>query len=554
MRTTSLRAYGEAAKKERAGQAEDGSAATRRREMSKAKTAAPFAPPSSFLTTHSDREPSSKLERLSSGSTRCRSSQLANASMSFFPPPYQPTAGASTPQNGTDGQSLTHPAMSGSPSDDSTQANTHVTFPSLFAPLFPAPAGTPGSAPVAILHSSSRLAPGDQPEANNEPTLSQPLAAPSSASSSSSSSGTTSDDDDDFTPEKNSARRKNSSSGTVSSLTAGGRAATSGQFWCEEEDSILRSCIRAHGTDWSSAAESFNRESDTKRTAGALEKRWSRLLHKGKKGATQRQQASRPSISSSNPHAAQRQQAPRPSASSSAYAVQPWSGEETTTLQRIFFQQQRAGSPISYDEVFEDFMAACPTSTRSRDAVRRKCSTFSSNANTTNSSAQASVRRAAAAAGRNDEEEQPPAATLSSSSAAQASQAPTSHAAQASFRHQPHPEAHHQAAINASQDIDVDVAHAPGGVTVRCPRGFEVRVYSPSHVKVRRAATPTALNEEAEAAFYLMVLDDGSIRPLRLPTNTTASAATVTSGNDGVTSEIRWTEPGGYWVCVRAAP
>lgn len=405
--------------------------------------------------------------------------------------------GPSTSQNEPDGQ--TQPAVPGSESHDFLQADScELSTPPLIAH-----SGGQASAPAATPNASSTLVPPDQPMAASPPASSKPLAnhlSMTSSSSSSVSSGTASEDDEDF--------------GAPASLPGGRRLCGANLSWNEADESLLKACVERHGTDWPSVTKSFNCRSEIPRTAGGLSRRWVKLSETSIHPTKPRQQTSLPSKSSSSSQATGGQLGPKPSTSSSgSLTSQPWTDQETSTLRRIFFRHVEAGSPISYNTVHADYLNVYPRSTRSAGAIRKKCYTFlpelsspASSPGQANLQSAASTSRAPATRlstgsilRSNDQAHRGRLATLSSRFGVQASQAPSSHAAQAAFPHQSHPEAHHQAPLNASQDVDVDVRHAPGGVTVRCPRGFEVRVYSPSHVNVSRQDTSST--EDPEAAF-----------------------------------------------------
>lgn len=255
-------------------------------------------------------------------------------------------------------------------------------------------------------------------------------------------------------------------------------------------------------------------------------------------------------------------------------------------LRRILVRHQEAGGSVSYDKIREDFLQAYPGSTRVRDAIRHKCvdllrQSVHGFGGSTPSIASAEPQRAPRTADSVSCPSATPQATGSPSTLASDEGAanaleestatslqegaatatllgddvtmpqPSASAPADPPREDTEPVLQNQGA--PASDEDVDVFHEVNGIRVVCPPGFEVRVYSPSHVKVRRQG-PLAF-ERSEPAFHLQMLDDASIHPVRLPPSTRARVVTgPPSGAEGAecaaSREIRWTGPDGYWVSL----
>lgn len=118
-------------------------------------------------------------------------------------------------------------------------------------------------------------------------------------------------------------------------------------------------------------------------------------------------------------------------------------------------------------------------------------------------------------------------------------------------------------ASDSASDVDVGVIYADGGLIIEdCPKLYEVRVFSPTYVKItrQRGNHHSPSSDFQQPAFHFQVLHDGSIDAVAIPPGTTANMAAVPADGRGAAVEAgdmvlerRWSGPDGYFVIFRSA-
>lgn len=307
--------------------------------------------------------------------------------------------------------------------------------------------------------------------------------------------------------------------------------------------------------------ENFNRRSSTQRSLKALEVRWYKI-NRGK-AVSAAPSSSRVTTSSAV--------GPR---------CQPWTENEVGVLRQSLARHGwQAGS--SRKLVFKDYFNAFPSSSRSHAAVKHKYQEIlrvegtqqqddaaSSDEDETSSETSPPPRQSNAT-GRTrhrsyQQNQLPPKrarATGSKHSIATSWQADDSIADVAPPRRSQH--SNLASASDSAPDVDVGVIYADGGLIIEdCPKLYEVRVFSPTYVKITRQRSSVSFNSSTlqEPAFHFQVLHDNSIDAVAILPGTTANMAAVPAdgrgavvGTGGMVLERRWSGPDGYFVIFRAA-